>query len=423
MTKYYNKMQAEIISIGDEILIGQILDSNSKWIAQELNKLGVSVFQITSVQDNVSHINKVLKNALSNVDIVILTGGLGPTKDDITKTTLANFFNDSLVRNVEVEEHIKNIFNKMNFNYVQSDLLQAMLPSKAQIIPNTIGTAAGMWFENKGKVVISLPGVPTEMKTLMENGVLPKIKKSFNLPYILHKTLITYGIREAEMAIKLETFEHSLPRSIKLAYLPNYKRLRLRLTAKGTNKGELEQTLKETTSLLFSYLKDVVVGLDGFLLEKEIGDFLSNKNQTLATAESFTGGNIAHLLTSIPGASNYFVGSIVSYNAVIKNKELAVSNELIEKYSVVSAEVAKAMALGIQDKYKVDYAISTTGNAGPTVDKTDRSVGDVYIAIATPDSVESHFFNFGQPREKVIYRASSKALELLLKEILKNDKK
>ena len=413
-------MNASLITIGDEILIGQIVDTNSQWIAQQLTTLGISVYQISSVQDDNEHIKKELELALKNSDIIILTGGLGPTKDDLTKTTLTEFFNDSLERNKEVETHIKSIFSKMNFAYVYSDLQQAMLPSKAAVIHNSIGTASGMWFEKNGKIVLSMPGVPTEMKTMMEQVVLPKIQNSFKLPFIFHKTLVTYGIREAEMAIRLEDFEAQLPEEIKLAYLPNYRRLRLRLTAKGTDKAVLENSLRETVGLLMSYLDDVIVGFEDFLLEKEIGLLLTKNKRTLATAESCTGGNIAQLLTSIPGASNYFVGSIVSYTVAIKEQELGVPWDLIAKYSVVSAEVAEAMAVGIQKKFKTDYAIATTGNAGPTTDKTDKSVGTVYIAIATPTGVGSHFFNFGQPREKVIYRATSKALELLHKEIMKN---
>ena len=412
-------MIAEIITIGDEILIGQILDSNSQWIAKQLDTLGIGVYQITSVQDDATHIAKALKIAMKSVDIIVLTGGLGPTKDDITKTTLTHFFKDKLIRNITVENHIKRIFENMNFRYVASDLLQAMLPSKAQIIPNTIGTASGMWFEQNNKLVVSLPGVPAEMKALMEKGVLPKIQKIFELPFIFHKTIITYGLREAEMAIRLETFEKQLPKGVKLAYLPNYRRLRLRLTVKGTDKKYLKKQLADTVNLLVNHLGEISFGFEDFLLEKEIGLLLRKRNQTLATAESCTGGNIAHLLTTIPGASNYFVGSIVSYTAAIKEKELGVSSSLIKKHSVVSAEVAEAMALGIQKKFGTDYAISTTGNAGPTTDQTDKSVGDVYIAIATPDGVNSYFFNFGQPREKVIYRATSTALELLQKEILK----
>ncbi|HHB51553.1 MAG TPA: nicotinamide-nucleotide amidohydrolase family protein, partial [Saprospiraceae bacterium] len=272
------------------------------------------------------------------------------------------------------------------------------------------------------KIVISLPGVPAEMKNLMRTGVLPKLQQKFKLPFIIHKTLITYGIRESEMAIRLAHFEENLPQNIKLAYLPNYRRLRLRLTAKGIDKSKLTSQIREAIHQLERQLDDVVVGYDeDYLLEGEIGRLLNKNNQTLATAERCTGGNIAHLLTMIPGASNYFVGSVVSYSVAIKIKELDVSESLINTYSVVSAEVAEAMALGVKEKFNTDYAIATTGNAGPTTDKTDKSVGDVYIAIASPRGVKSYFFNFGQPREKVIYRSSSKALELLQKEIIKNN--
>ena len=414
-------MKAEIITIGDEILIGQILDSNSQWIAQQLNVLGISIYQITSVQDEANHIAKALKVAEQYVDIIIITGGLGPTKDDITKKTLAKYYNDTLVRNETVENHVKNIFTKMNFRYTEADVHQAMLPSKAQVIPNNIGTAAGMWFEENNTIVISLPGVPTEMKALMSEGILPKLKAQFKLPYIVHKTLITYGLRESEMAVRLADFENQLPSTIKLAYLPNYSRLRLRLTAKGENEQLLIKQIDTQTHKLEALLSDLSTGYEGFSLEKEIGKILTKRKQTLATAESFTGGSVASMLTSIPGASNYFIGSIISYNVAIKTDELNIPLSLIEEHSVVSAAVAEAMAINIQKKYNTDYAIATTGNAGPTTDKTDKSVGDVFIAIATPVGVESYYFNLGQPREKVIRRGVSKALELLYKSLLKTN--
>jgi len=410
-------MKAEIITIGDEILIGQILDSNSQWIAQQFNTIGISIYQITSVQDDSIHIAKALKIATEQADIIILTGGLGPTKDDITKKTLVTFFNDKLVRNIEVEKKVKTFFAKMNFQFTDSDVQQAMLPSKAEVIPNMIGTASGMWFEQNSTIVVSLPGVPTEMKALISEGVLPKLKSKFNLPYIIHKTLITYGLRESKMAIRLESFENQLPNNISLAYLPNYRRLRLRLTAKGEDKNVLEKELQNQTIKLANELADLTFGYEGFSLEKEIGNTLVDKKQTLATAESFTGGYIASMITSVPGSSQYYKGSIVSYTADLKISELGVSKDLIKTHSVVSAEVAEAMALGIQKKYNTDYAIATTGNAGPTTDNTDKTIGDVYIAIATPKGVKSYFFNLGQPREKVIYRGGSKALELLLKSI------
>jgi nicotinamide-nucleotide amidase len=255
----------------------------------------------------------------------------------------------------------------------------------------------------------------------MSNGVLPKLMLKYKLPYIIHKTLITYGLRESDMSERLKPFERELPEFIKLAYLPNYRRLRLRLTAKGDNKLKLEEEVAQQVTKLMGLLEDITVGFENFVLESEIGKLLVKNKQTLATAESFTGGKMASVFTKIPGASQYFKGGIVAYSAELKKQELQVSEALIKQHSVVSAEVAEAMAIGAKIKFNTDYAIATTGNAGPTTDITDRSIGDVYIAIATPIEVYSTFFNLGQPREKVIYRGVSKALEILFKEIQKND--
>lgn len=414
-------MQAEIITIGDEILIGQILDSNSKWIAEELNKIGVSVYQITSIQDDKKHILKAFEEAQTNCDIVIVTGGLGPTKDDITKHTLAEYFNDDLVLNEEVVMHIQNMFAKLNYPFTELNKNQALVPKKCTVLKNELGTASGMWFQENGKVVISLPGVPYEMKGLMEKSVLPKLVGTFHLPFIIHKTILTYGMGESMLAEKIEDWENNLPSFISLAYLPSFGSVKLRLTAKGIEKNILEVTIANEIESLKEIIGNIIVGFnENETIEVEIGTLLKTKKQTLATAESCTGGNIAKKITSISGSSNYFVGSVVAYQASIKINELSVNAELINKYSVVSSPVAEAMAVGIQQKYKTDYAIATTGNAGPTADLTDKSVGVVIIAIASPEGVFSEEFFFGKPREKVIERASVKALELLRKEILKN---
>ncbi|WP_372747018.1 competence/damage-inducible protein A [Lutibacter sp.] len=414
-------MQAEIITIGDEILIGQILDSNSKFIATELNKIGVSVYQITSVQDDKEHILATLKNAQSNVDIVILTGGLGPTKDDITKLTLAEYFNDTLKLNNNVVEHIKAMFAKINYPFTEVNKNQGLVPSLCTPLFNTVGTAPGMWFETNKKVVISLPGVPFEMKTLMSLSVLPKIKETFNLPYILHKTILTYGMGESMVAARIEDWEDNLPKFIKLAYLPSFGNVRLRLSAKGTNKEVLESAIKNEVEKLSVIISDIIVGFDeGETIEVVIGELLKEKNKTLAIAESCTGGSICKRITAIPGASNYFIGGVIAYNSSIKINELGVDKQLIDEFSVVSSQVAEAMAQGIQQKYQTNYAIATTGNAGPTTDDTDTSVGTVFIAIATASGVYSEEFFFGKPREKVIERATNKALEMIRKEILKN---
>ena len=414
-------MQAEIITIGDEILIGQILDSNSKWIAEELNKIGVSVYQITSIQDSKEHILKALNEAQLNSDIVILTGGLGPTKDDITKLTLAKYFNDNLVLNEEIVANIKEMFAKLNYPFSAINRDQALVPSTCIPLKNNWGTAPGMWFDAKSKVIISLPGVPNEMKGLMQDSVLPKLIKTFKLPFIIHKTIITYGMGESMVAERIETWEDNLPDFIKLAYLPAYGKLRLRLSAKGIEKELLETSIRLEVEKLFKIIPEIIVGFDDTeTIEVALNKLLREKKQTLAVAESCTGGAISKMLTAIPGASGYFIVGIVAYQASIKISELNVPKELIDRYSVVSSEVAEAMAIGIQEKYKSHYAIATTGNAGPTADLTDTTVGAVFIAIATPTKVFSKEYFFGKPREKVIERASNKALELLRKEILKN---
>ncbi|MCF6348881.1 MAG: competence/damage-inducible protein A [Flavobacteriaceae bacterium] len=414
-------MQAEIITIGDEILIGQIVDTNSAYISKELNKIGVSVYQITSIQDDKQHILKALKEAEENVDIVIVTGGLGPTKDDITKHTLCAYFNDELVMNSDIQEHIKNFFAKIKYQYTELDLQQAMLPSKAHIFKNNLGTASGMWYHENNTVFISMPGVPNEMKGLMKYGVLSKLQKTFDLPYIIHKNIITYGMGESKIAERLAEWENKLPSEIKLAYLPSYGKTRLRLTVKGKNKEQLEKGIDNELKALTELVSDIIVGFEEEAsLEAIIGKLLIKNNKTLATAESCTGGAIAKMITSVPGASAYFIGSIISYNERIKKEVLNVAPTTIKEHSVVSEAVAKAMALGIQQLYKVDYAIAVTGNAGPTKDKTDTSIGIVFISIATPKTIFVQEFNFGQPREKVIQRASVKALEMLRKELLKN---
>ena len=413
---------AEIITIGDEILIGQIVDTNSAFISKELNKIGISVYQITSIQDNEQHILKALKEAEENVDIIIITGGLGPTKDDITKHTICEYFNDTLIHNEAVLEQIEDLFKKYISTPI-SDLNrnQALVPSKALVLKNRYGTAPGMLFEKNNKTFISLPGVPYEMKALLNLEVLPRLQEKYKCPYILHKTIMTYGLGESAIANRLEKWEDSLPNYIKLAYLPNLGKVRLRLSGKGFDKNKIESAMSSLTQELITHVNDIFVGFeeDG-AIEVIVGNLLLKNKKTLATAESCTGGNVAQMITAVPGASQYFIGSVVSYSERIKMEVLGVLPNTIKKYSVVSAEVAKEMALGIKKLYKTDYAIAVTGNAGPTQDKTDTKVGVVFIGIATPDDVYVEEFNFGQPRDKVIQKASVKSLELLRKELLKN---
>lgn len=414
-------MKAEIITIGDEILIGQIVDTNSQWIGKELNKIGVSVYQISSIQDDKEHILKALQEAQERADIVLITGGLGPTKDDITKHTIAEFFNDTLVLNESVVHHIKTLFAKYNIPFGESNRLQGMLPTKATYLKNEYGTAPGMWFYENKTVFVSLPGVPNEMKGLMTDKVLPKIQQEFKLPSIVHKTIMTYGQGESVIAERIEDFENNLPDFIKLAYLPNYGKVRLRLSAKGNHRKILQDALQEKIAELFLIIPDIITGFDdGGAIEDKIGTLLKLKRKTLGTAESLTGGKIASLLVSVPGASAYYKGSFVTYTAATKINLLGVPLQTIETHTVVSKEVAIAMAKGAKEKLQTNYALAVTGNAGPTTDHNDKSVGVVFIALATDSEILVEEFNFGKPRGRVIDKTVHKALEMLQKEILKN---
>jgi nicotinamide-nucleotide amidase len=414
-------MKAEIITIGDEILIGQIVDTNSQWIGTEFNKIGVSVYQISSIQDDKQHILNALNEAQERADIVILTGGLGPTKDDITKHTIAEYFNDTLVLNESVVNHIKKLFTKYNIPFGELNRLQGLVPTKATVLKNEYGTAPGMWFYENETVFVSLPGVPNEMKGLMKHEVLPRIQKQFQLPFIIHKTIMTYGMGESSIAEIIEDFENNLPSFIKLAYLPNYGRVRLRLSAKGNDKALLENTLQEQIDKIYKLIPEIISGIDnGGNLEEAIGELLKQEGKTVSTAESLTGGKIASTLVSVPGSSAYYKGSMVTYSAETKISLLNVSPKTIESNTVVSAEVALEMVKGVKEKLQTNYAVAVTGNAGPTTDKNDKSVGLVYVAIASDNNVFVEEFNFGKPRGRVIDKTVNKTLEMLQKEILKN---
>jgi nicotinamide-nucleotide amidase len=415
-------MNAEIITIGDEILIGQITDTNSQWMATELNKIGVSVYQITSIQDEREHILQALSEAQGRADIILITGGLGPTKDDITKKTIAEYFQDNeTVEYPEVTEHIQRLFKKYNIPYRDVQRFQAQLPSKATLLMNQLGTAPGMWFFEHDTVFVSMPGVPYEMKGLMTYHVIPRIRKQFQLPYIFHKTIMTYGQGESTIAERIETWEDNLPPYVKLAYLPSFGRVRLRLSAKGSDKDLLQNALETKIKELYEIIPDIITGIDeNGAIESYVGKLLKDNKLTVSTAESLTGGKIASTIVSVSGASSYFKGSMVVYSKELKEELLGVSSETIETYSVVSEQVAIEMAKKAREKMKSDFAIAVTGNAGPTTDQTDKSVGVVYIAVASSGGVECQEFNFGQPREKVINRTVNKSLQMLQEEIIKN---
>ena len=413
-------MNAEIITIGDEILIGQIVDSNSAFIAKELNLRGISVYQITSVQDEKEHILSALLDASKRADIVILTGGLGPTKDDVTKYTFAEYFEDQLVTNEEVLQHIEELFVKYKKTSI-SDLNreQAMLPSQATVLHNRYGTAPGMWMEKEGKVYVSLPGVPYEMKNLMEEEVIPRLRDKFDRPFIYHKTILTTGEGESAIANKLAAFEDRLPKHIKLAYLPGLGRVRLRLSGKGQHEEELISAVEKQVAGLYELLGDIISEEqeEDEKIAVQISKLLTSQKKFLAAAESCTGGALAAQFTTHPGASSCFKGGMVSYATQVKVENLNVPKDLIEKYSVVSAEVAEAMAKNARKYFKADYALSTTGNAGPTKGDSDAEVGTVYIGLATPEKIFSKKFIFGNNRDQVVKQTVQKAFEMILKEI------
>ena len=415
-------MKATIVTIGDEILIGQITDTNSGFIAKALDKIGVEINEMISISDDKKHILDTFAQLQNNVDLVVITGGLGPTKDDITKHTFCAYFNDELVRNLEVENHIVNLFQKvLNIEASQVNKDQALVPSQCQILRNENGTAPGMWMKKENTVFISLPGVPYEMKGIVNDYIIPKIVAEYKRPYIIHKTILTYGQGESIVAERIEQWENNLPSFIKLAYLPSPGRVRLRLSARGTNKEILEKSIEENVASLSKLIVDIIVGFDDSeTIEVIIGRLLTQQNKTIATAESCTGGKIAQVLTSVAGASNYFCGSVVAYKTQTKIDVLGIPSTIFTENDVVSAEVAKQMALSVKKIMKTDYAIATTGNAGPTKGDSKTEVGTVFIALATPTEVIVREFSFGQPREKVIDRTVNKAFEMVQKEILKN---
>jgi nicotinamide-nucleotide amidase len=414
-------MQATIVTIGDEILIGQIVDTNSGFIAKSLDKIGVAVHEMISISDDKQHILDTFSKLQNQVDLVIITGGLGPTKDDITKHTFCEYFEDQLIENEAVLAHVIAIiegFYKRTITQMNRD--QALVPSKCTVLHNAMGTAPGMWMKKEQTVFISLPGVPYEMKYLMDHEIIPKVVREYERPYILHKTIMTYGEGESKIAERIESWENNLPPFIKLAYLPSPGKVRLRLSARGSDKAALEQAIESNVISLTQVIGDIIVGFDeGETIEFIIGRLLTQQKKTIATAESCTGGKIAQVISSVSGASNYFKGSVVSYATETKIKVLGIDPELIKVHTVVSAAVAKAMALSIQTMMQTDFAIATTGNAGPLKGESEAEVGTVFIALATPEEVIVQEFNFGQPRDKAIDRAVNKSLEMLQKEILK----
>jgi nicotinamide-nucleotide amidase len=414
-------MLAEIITIGDEILIGQVIDTNSAWIAESLNRIGIGVIQITSVPDQEPAIIQAIDQAGIRASIIFITGGLGPTRDDITKNVLASYFGGKLVRNDEALVMIKDFLGSRGVDMNELNLGQAMVPDNCNVIPNRWGTAPGMWFRKDDKDFISMPGVPYEMKGMMTGFILPELRKKYNLPVILHRTVVTQGIPESHLARLLQEYEDTLSKEIKLAYLPSPGIVRLRLSITGKDRNKTENILKGELERLLKIVSDHVVATEDEKLEKVIGELLYKKGSTLSMAESCTGGMIAHLITSIPGSSRYFTGSVVAYSNEIKEKMLGVKKKSLISFGAVSEQVVTEMAAGALKHFGTDYSIATSGIAGPDGGTDEKPVGLVWISVASSDRIITEKFHFGNQRDTNIQKASLTALNMLRKLIL--DKK
>lgn len=413
-------MQAEIITIGDEILIGQIVDTNSAWIGQKLNEIGISIKQISSISDDRNDILSTLRAAVNRADLVIITGGLGPTKDDITKKTLADYFEVGFKRDEGTLEQVKTLFERFKAPLLPVNIAQADVPENCLVLPNKNGTAPGMWFQEEDKLIISLPGVPFEMKYLMEEEVIPRIKQQYKLPNIVHHTMLTAGIGESFLAEKISAIEDMLPKHIKLAYLPKLGQVRLRLSAYGTDKTALENEVNLIAGEIKKLIAPYLISDTDTPIEKVILDFMEVRNLKLAIAESCTGGYLAHQITQHPGCSSVFAGSAVAYSYEMKESMLDVKHETLTQHGAVSAEVVEEMAIGVINRYKADYSVSISGIAGPDGGIPEKPVGTVWIAVANKTKTLSRKFQFGNKRKENIERSAISAL-IMLHKLLKED--
>ena len=407
-------MKAELITIGDELLIGQTIDTNGSWLAEQLNLLGITVSQISSIRDNREHIISSLQNAQSRSELVILTGGLGPTNDDITKSTLCEFFDSELVLNEQVLEKIEAYFNSRSLKMIKVNSDQAMLPNNCQYLKNERGTASGMWFKKDGVDFISLPGVPYEMKGIFLDEILPVLKAQYSISTVVNKTVKTQGIGESFLAEIIKDWEKKLIDSgLKLAYLPSPGIVKLRITAFGNNEAELSARIDDSIENLKKLIPKYIFGYEKDRIEEVVGQLLKEKGSSLSLAESCTGGNIAHLITGVSGSSNYFKGSVVAYSNDIKQQVLNVDPKSIQQNGAVSKQVVEQMATGVRNSFKSDYSIATSGVAGPTGGTKQKPVGTVWIAVAYNEGVVSKKFNFGNNRERNIQISSLSALNML----------
>jgi len=406
-------MNVEILTIGDELLIGQVVDTNSAWIGAMLTKEGFHIQGITSIGDDAEAIKEALARLMAKSDIVLITGGLGPTNDDITLKTLADFFGSKLVFDASVFADIEKFFagRKDMMNALNRD--QALVPVDATVIHNKVGTAPITWFEKEGKVVVSMPGVPVEMKEVMTSEIIPRLKRRFHVPSIQHRHLLVHGIGESALAIQIKEWENDLPSFVKLAYLPQVGLVRLRLSATHPDEAWLTKTLDDAVQRVIPLLGNALLALEDITPAEVIDRLLKQRNHSLAVAESCTGGTIAHLITSQPGCSAYFKGGVIAYDNEVKKQLLKVSEDDLNAYGAVSQQVVEQMATGVRSLLHTDIGVATSGIAGPTGGTPDKPVGTVWIAVATRQSVISRLFQFGTIRDRNITRAAIEALAMI----------
>lgn len=413
-------MKVNLLTVGDEILIGQIVDTNSAWMATRLNLIGAEVNHIYTVGDTEQDILDALRQSFQEADVILMTGGLGPTKDDITKKTIAQFFQVPLEFDQGTYDRILKLFERWGRSTTEAHRLQCYMPANAQLLFNKMGTAPGMWFEHQGTVLVSMPGVPYEMKYLMEKAVIPKLKTQFPARPIAHRTILTVGEGESRIADRINGFEEALPANIKLAYLPGLGRVRLRLTGRDKDQSILEKVLNEQAQKLKEIIPDLVFGEGQLKLEEAIGQMLLERGLTISTAESCTGGYIAHLLTSISGSSRYFHGSIVAYDNSVKMKLLQVAPTILEKHGAVSEATVKAMTAGALKALGTDLSIAISGIAGPGGGTPEKPVGTVWIAVSNGKQTETYLLKAGKDRIKNIQYAAIYALDQIRKFLLKH---
>jgi nicotinamide-nucleotide amidase len=412
-------MIAEIICIGDELLVGQVANTNATWIAQHLNEIGIPVKQISAIADDAEDIRIALDEAFSRADVILVTGGLGPTKDDITKNTLCAYFNTHLVFHQPAFENIEKLFGQRGYKISEVNRKQAEIPANCTPLPNHQGTAPGMWFEKDKKILVSMPGVPFEMTAMMEKYILPRLAGEDNERVVVHKTILTQGVGESYLAELIKDWEENLPANMKLAYLPQPGLVRLRITAYGESKEKTLQEVEEQAATVRKLIPDQIYGYENDTLEEVVGRLLKEKHCTVSTAESCTGGYLAHLITTVPGSSEYFLGSVIAYSNQVKTEMLGVSEKSLADYGAVSEQVVKEMAEGARKKFRTDFAVSLSGIAGPDGGTIEKPVGTVWIAVASQNGTVTKKFMFGEHRGRNIRRAALAGLNLLRVELLK----